>query len=133
MKTKDGVVEVLRRTALLHACTDDELSTIARAADMIRVDEGALLAAPGHRPNPLLLVGRGEANVLTGDGVRVLRDDTLIGAADELAGRRRDDVITAATDADVFVLDPRRLASLARECPGLALALLRRLALDAVS
>jgi hypothetical protein len=128
--THDATIDLLATSTLLAACPSGELRAIARAGDVIRVGPGVVLSTPTDRPNPLLLVARGEAESIRSDGTRARLDDSLHGAAEVLAHLPRDDRVVTSTEATVLVLDPRRLLPLLQDCPELTLALLRRLALD---
>jgi hypothetical protein len=126
--TRDAKLDALADVALLAHCPDRELRAVAEAGDLIHVRRGTLLASPDDRPNPLLPVVRGDAHRFSADGVAPYVRGTLHGAAEELAGARRDEHVVAASEADVLVLDPRRLLPLLEQCPVLTLSLLRQVA-----
>ena len=125
--TRNRKVEHLRGTALLAGCSRQELTAIERAADLVMVDAGVVLASPGDIPNPVLLVTRGEAQALGTDGVSTL-GGRMHGVAEVLARAPRREHVIASTDAEVLVLEPRRLVPLLQQCPTLTLAVLRQLA-----
>lgn len=124
---------LLRNVALFSACSDKELQHIGSLVVSVTVPAGRELMTQGDAGQEAYVVVRGTAAV-TLDGERL----ATVGAGEPLGEMtlldrtsRRSATVTAETDMELLVLDPRAFSDLLDRHPSvtraLALALARRL------
>jgi CRP-like cAMP-binding protein len=124
---------VLAQWPLVNTCTSAERRTIARTAEYLHVAAGELVSSTNERLNPVVIVAHGELCVLEGGGVTTVREGSVVGAAEVLAGRTRSALIVTATDADLVLIEPRRFLPMLERCPNFAVELLRTLARESLA
>jgi len=128
-----GFVDLLAHWPLVSACTPAERRAIARAADYIHVPAGVVVSTRNMRLDPVVIVAHGELCVIGREGVTIVRDGAVLGAAEVLANRARAGQVVTTTDADLVLIEPRRLLPLLERCPNLAVALLRTFAQESLA
>ena len=125
MRGKSRKVEVLRGVALFGLCTEKELKDIAGLGDDLTVKEGEVLTAEGTPGQECFVVISGKARATVGG-----REIGLVGPGDcvgEMAlldTAPRTATVTATTDMEVFVLEPRSFGDLLDRHPSVAKRLL---------
>jgi CRP-like cAMP-binding protein len=125
--------DLLVELNLLKRCTPAERRAIVRTADYLHVERGTRVSCAQEGINPIVIVAHGELCVISGDGVTTMREGSVVGAAEILARQPRHGHVVAATDADLFLIEPRRFLPLVERCPNFAVGLLRALARESLA
>jgi CRP-like cAMP-binding protein len=129
-----GFLDMLAHWPLVSTCTPAERRAIARTADYVHVAAGKLVSSDHEGVNPVVIVVRGELCILGRGGVRTIAKGSVVGAAETLARQPRPgQVVVAATDADLVLIERRRFLPLLQRCPNLAVELLRALARESLA
>src|SRR5262249_50756480 len=101
-----GYLDLLAQWPLVGTCTPAERRAVARAADYVHVAAGTLVSSEHERLNPVVIVAHGELSVIGSRGATTVRGGSVVGAAETLAHTSRaDQVVVAATDADLLLID----------------------------
>ncbi|MGZ4680996.1 MAG: cyclic nucleotide-binding domain-containing protein [Acidimicrobiales bacterium] len=122
-------VERLQDVALFSACTDRELTQIARAMDEVSVSAGKEIVTQGTLGHEFYLIVDGRAKV-SRDGATVaeLGPGQYFGEMALLDGAPRNATVTASEPTDLLVLGQREFAAVLDGSPGVARKLLTHLA-----
>lgn len=122
-------VERLQEVALFSACTDRELTQIARAMDEVSVSPGKDIVTQGTLGHEFYLILDGRASV-SRDGTTVaeLGPGQYFGEMALLDGAPRNATVTASEPTDLLVLGQREFAAVLDTSPGVARKLLTHLA-----
>ena len=113
-----GFLDLLAQWPLVSTCTPAERRTIARAADYVHVAAGTLVSSDHERLDPVVIVAPGELCVIGRGGITTMREGSVVGATETLARRPRPgQVVVAATDVDLVLIEPRRFLPLRRASP----------------
>jgi CRP-like cAMP-binding protein len=125
MAKKKSYLEHLARVPMFSACSKRELELLARRAEDLHVDEGAVLVKEGDSGREFFVIGEGKARVSrAGKDLAVLGAGDFFGELSLLDRAPRNATVTAQTPLDVFVLDERSFAGLLGEIPTLSQKLL---------
>jgi CRP/FNR family transcriptional regulator, cyclic AMP receptor protein len=125
-KTRDKKIEVLQRVPLFSACSRRELERIASLADHEELPSGTVLTHEGRVGNEAFIIARGQAEARIGKKkVAVLGPGQMVGEMALIDRGPRSATVTAVTDVDVLVLDPRSFASLMDDVPSVARKVLK--------
>jgi hypothetical protein len=123
--SKNQRVTELARLRLLSACVANGVRSIARAADVVYVQEGDRVYSQGSRE--FLVMLDGQAEIRSSHASRRLVAGDTYGAVRLLGGN--DPAEVRMTDAGrVLIIGPREFSSLMRYVPGLAIGVARELA-----
>ncbi len=122
-------VERLQDVALFAACTDRELTQVARAMDEVSVDAGKDIVTQGTLGHEFYLILSGRASVSRdGSTVAELGPGQYFGEMALLDGAPRNATVTASEPIDLLVLGQREFAAVLDSSPGVARKLLVHLA-----
>jgi len=125
MAKKKSYLEHLSRVPMFSACSKRELELLARRAEELHFDEGAVLVKEGDKGREFFVIGEGKTRVSrAGKDVAVLGPGDFFGELSLLDRAPRNATVTAQTPLDVFVLDERSFAGLIGEIPTLSQKLL---------
>ena len=129
MRGKSRKVEVLRGVPLFGLCTEKELKDIAGLGDEISVKEGEVLTQEGKPGRECYVVISGEAKATVGGRqIGVVWPGECVGEMALLDTAPRTATVTATTDMEVFVLEPRSFGDLLDRHPSVAKRLLASMA-----
>jgi CRP-like cAMP-binding protein len=107
------------------ACTEEQLTEIARLAERLDVHAGEVILREGRRGRELFIILEGTATVTrVGRVVNVLGAGDHFGELSAIEDQPRTATVTATTDLKVLIIGPRELDAL-MEIPGFRNALLR--------
>jgi CRP/FNR family cyclic AMP-dependent transcriptional regulator len=129
MTAQDGgapavVASRLQAVPWFAACTDDQLSEIARIAERLHVQEGEVILREGRLGRELFIILEG--TVVVTRGGRVVNEWGPGGYFGELAAieaEPRSATVTATSDLDVLIVGPREFDAM-MDVPGFRNALL---------
>lgn len=129
MKVATDKVELLRRVALFAKCTDRELARIAALADVTTVPPGHPLTTEGRPGREAFVITRGEADAtVRGRHLARLGPGVMVGEMALLDNGPRSATVTARTELEVLVLDPRSFRTLLLDVPSIADSIMRVMA-----
>lgn len=129
MRSKSRKIEILRNVQLFSLCTTKELGDIAGLGDEVAMKEGDLLTKEGTPGRECFVVISGEADVtLRGKKVARVGPGDVIGEMALLDTAPRAATVTAATDMELFALEPRSFSDLLDRHPSVAKRMLASLA-----
>jgi CRP/FNR family cyclic AMP-dependent transcriptional regulator len=122
-------VERLQDVALFSACTDRELTQIARASDEVSVEAGKEIVTEGTPGRDFYMIVEGSASVTRG-GAKLadLGPGQYFGEMSLLDGAPRNATVTATAPTRLLVLGVREFAAVLDSSPGVARKLLQHLA-----
>ena len=122
-------VEQLQEVGLFSACTDRELTQVARATDEVSVPAGKDIVTQGSLGHEFYLIVNGKAEV-SRDGTTVaeLGPGQYFGELALLDGAGRNATVTATEPTDLLVLGQREFAAVLDSHPGVARKLLTQMA-----
>jgi CRP-like cAMP-binding protein len=123
VRKRDRKVRRLRSLELFADCTDDELSAIASAADLVSVAAGDVLARHDSSPSAFVLL-EGTAVV---DESLVLAPGTCFGTVALLDNDGDDGELRMLTHGVVLVIGRREFAGLLVAVPSFAMAIAKDL------
>jgi CRP/FNR family cyclic AMP-dependent transcriptional regulator len=127
-KTPSRKEELLRQIPLFAACTDKELSHVARLLDEADRAAGTVLMREGQVGSECFVIVSGQATAtLNGKTLAQLGPGDAVGEMALLDNAPRSATVTADTDLHVFVLTPQSFDEVLTE-PAVAKGLLRSLA-----
>jgi CRP-like cAMP-binding protein len=129
MRNKKRKNEALANVMLFSGCDGKEISHIASLATEIEVPEGKVLAREGEPGREFYVILDGKADVeIGGKQVATLGAGDFFGEMALLDQGPRVATVTAASDMEVAVLDPREFVSLIEEHPAVARKVLKVMA-----
>lgn len=129
MRGKTRKVELLRNVKLFGLCTDKELADIAGLGDEISLKQGDVLTKEGTPGSECFVVISGEAEAtVRGQAIARLGAGEVIGEMALLDTAPRTATVTALTEMELFVLDPRSFSDLLDRHPAVAKRMLASLA-----
>lgn len=122
-------VELLRSVPLFRLCTDKEFGDIAKLADEGSFAAGDVLTTEGTPGHECFIISSGRATVtLRGERLGELGPGNAVGEMALLDRSPRSATVTALTDMEVFVLEPRSFGDLIERHPSVAKLMLAELA-----
>ncbi len=126
----ESVLEHFRGVPLFSTLSKAGLRSVARAATEIEVSSGKTIVSEGHTDRFLYVIVAGTAAVTRhGRRIRKLDSGDFFGDLALLDGGPRTATVTAVTDMTLMVLSPREMDPVIQAEPGIALAMLKALAL----
>lgn len=129
MRSKSRKVEILRNVPLFGLCTQKELADIAGLVDEITVKEGDVLTKEGTPGRECFVVLSGEAEAtVRGRAIATLGAGECIGEMALLDTAPRAATVTAVTEMELFVLEPRSFGDLLDRHPSVSKRLLAAMA-----
>lgn len=129
MRGKSRKVEVLRGVPLFGLCTDKELKDIAGLGDEVAVKAGDVLTQEGKPGSECFVVISGKATATVGGReIGVIGPGECVGEMALLDTAPRTATVTATTDMEVFVLEPRSFGDLLDRHPSVAKRMLAAMA-----
>ncbi len=118
--------------SLLHgvpwfaACTDEQLSQMARVAERLRIQSGEVILREGRLGRELFVILEGTATVTrAGRVVNILHVGDYFGELAAIESVPRSATVHATTDLDVLIVGPREFETM-MDIPGFRNALLDR-------
>ena len=106
------------------ACTDEQLSEMARIAERLRIQAGEVILREGRLGRELFVILEGRATVTrAGRVVNILDAGDYFGELAAIGAGPRSATVHATTDLDVLIVGPREFESM-MEIPGFRNALL---------
>ena len=116
--------------SLLHgvpwfaACTDEQLSQMARVAERLRIQSGEVILREGRLGRELFVILEGTATVTrAGRVVNILHVGDYFGELAAIESVPRSATVHATTDLDVLIVGPREFETM-MDIPGFRNALL---------
>ncbi|HWL36439.1 MAG TPA: cyclic nucleotide-binding domain-containing protein [Frankiaceae bacterium] len=129
MRSKSRKVEILRDVALFGLCTRKELNDIAGLVDELSVKQGDALTTEGTPGRECFVVVSGEAEAtVRGKRIATIGAGECVGEMALLDTAPRTATVTALTDMELLVLEPRSFGDLLDRHPSVAKRLLATLA-----
>jgi CRP-like cAMP-binding protein len=129
MRTQSEYLEELAGIEPFRGLWRRELSAVARAVDMLDVDEGTVVVEKGGRGHELFLIVEGSAVADGDDGLTaVLGPSDTIGEVAVISGAPQPLTVTAASPLRLMVIGRRALLGLLKTVPTLGQHLLRGMA-----
>ena len=128
-KKPNHKIDLIKQIPLFGLCTDKEITDIAALADEISVTAGTVLTKEGSvgRECFVVIEGKGEAT-LRGEVLAQFGPGEVIGEMALLDVSPRAATVTATTDMNLFVLDPRGFSDLLDRHPSVGKRLLASMA-----
>ena len=121
--------EAISNVILFSGCDRKEISQIASLTTELEVPSGKVLAREGEPGREFYVILDGKADVeIGGKQVATLGAGDFFGEMALLDQGPRVATVTAASDMEVAVLDPREFSSLIEEYPGVARKVLKVMA-----
>jgi CRP-like cAMP-binding protein len=106
------------------ACTEDQLSEMARIAERLRIQAGEVILREGRLGRELFVILEGTATVTReGHVVNILHAGDYFGELAAIEAVPRSATVEATTDLEVLIVGPREFESM-MEIPGFRNALL---------
>ncbi len=134
-KNLDKSVEALRRSALFHGLSEEQLRSAAGQAHLIMLEAGEELVGQGETSAGIIVVYSGELRALQVSGpssepyeLARFAPFEAVGLASALLGRSSPAALAAVVPSTVIRLDPGLLERLAGQTPAFGLELARLLA-----
>jgi CRP/FNR family transcriptional regulator, cyclic AMP receptor protein len=125
---QDEKIDRLQRVPILQECTTRQLREVARIADVVELDAGAILTRAGDPGDDFFMIVDGAARVELPAGKTVrLAPGEFFGEMSLLDGEPRSATVTAETGIRLLVIRRRNFATLLKEAPALTLKLLATL------
>lgn len=135
MKNDDSKLTVLRTLPIFGRCSPKELRQVAALGDVVTVPAGRVLLTEGEQPDQAFVVVSGEAVISRGG-----REVARVGLGEAIGemsildrSAPRSATVTAATEMDLLVFDPRAFTAMLERHPSVgrhvATTLARRLRL----
>jgi CRP-like cAMP-binding protein len=129
VRSKSRKVEILRNVPLFGLCTQKELADIAGLVDEVTAKEGDVLTKEGTPGRECFIVLSGEAKATArGRAIGTLGPGECIGEMALLDTAPRAATVTAVTDMELFVLEPRSFGDLLDRHPSVSKRLLASMA-----
>ena len=126
--TQDEKMKRLEEVSLLEGCSQRQLRSVARIAEVIEVPAGTVLARAGQSGDQFFLILDGSARVDVSPRKRAkLKPGDYFGEMSLLDGGPRSATVTADTPLRLLVIQRRDFATLLREAPDLTQSLLATL------
>lgn len=126
--SQDEKMKRLEEVALLEGCSQRQLRSVARIAEVIEVPAGTVLARAGQSGDQFFLILDGSARVDVPPRKRAkLKPGDYFGEMSLLDGGPRSATVTADTPLRLLVIQRRDFATLLREAPDLTQSLLATL------
>ena len=123
--SKDEKLERLSKVSLFSGLTRRQLEHVAEITDEVQVETGRVLARQGEPAHVAYVIVSGEAAIsVDGQTVGNLGPNEMVGEMGLIDGGLRAATVTAASDMDVYVIEPGRFGTLLDEVPGLTKELL---------
>jgi CRP/FNR family transcriptional regulator, cyclic AMP receptor protein len=128
-RAKDLRLEQMGTVPLFSSCSKQELTTIGRASEEIRVPAGTVLVEEGQPGSEFYLILDGEASVgRNGRTMATIGPGGSFGELALLTDLPRNATVTATQDSVLLVLSQREFGRVLQEAPGLSSTLLATLA-----
>ena len=106
------------------ACTEEQLSEMARIAERLRIQAGEVILREGRLGRELFVILEGTATVTReGHVVNILHAGDYFGELAAIEAVPRSATVTATTDLEVLIVGPREFEAM-MEIPGFRNALL---------
>jgi CRP/FNR family transcriptional regulator, cyclic AMP receptor protein len=122
-------LEQLRKIPLLSACSTRELQQVARAADEIEVEAGAILMQQDTRAREAFVIMEGHAEVVRdGKVVATVGPGDCVGELGLLDNEPRNATVVARQPMRLLVLSSQAFSALLEDAPAMTRKLLRNLA-----
>jgi CRP-like cAMP-binding protein len=116
--------ERLQGVPWFAACTEDQLSEMARIAERLRIQAGEVILREGRLGRELFVILEGTATVTReGHVVNILHAGDYFGELAAIEAVPRSATVEATTDLEVLIVGPREFESM-MEIPGFRNALL---------
>jgi CRP-like cAMP-binding protein len=126
--SQDEKMKRLEEVPLLEGCSQRQLRSVARIAEVIEVPAGTVLARAGQSGDQFFLILDGSARVDVPPRKRAkLKPGDYFGEMSLLDGGPRSATVTADTPLRLLVIQRRDFATLLREAPDLTQSLLATL------
>jgi len=114
----------LQRVPWFAACTEEQLSEMARIAERLHIQAGEVILREGRLGRELFVILEGTATVTrAGRVVNILHAGDHFGELAAIEAVPRSATVRATTDLDVLIVGPREFESM-MEIPGFRNALL---------
>jgi CRP-like cAMP-binding protein len=124
-KRKSSYLEHLGRVPMFSACSKRDLEWLARQAEELTFDEGAVLVREGATGREFFVIIDGKAKVTRGKkDVATLGPGDFFGELSLLDKAPRNATVTAASPLEVLVLEGRAFTSALAEIPEMSRKLL---------
>ena len=121
--------EAIANVVLFSGCDNKEIAQIASLTTEVDIPEGKVLAREGEPGREFYVILDGKADVQIGDKqVATLGPGDFFGEMALLDQGPRVATVTASSNMEVAVLDPREFVSLIEEHPGVARKVLKIMA-----
>ena len=126
---RPAYLDHLTSVSLFSACSQSELTAVARASDEVDLPEGRVLCEQGDIGREAFVILEGTAEVRrNGMKVATLTSGACFGELALLDNGPRTATVVATTDLKVLVIGAREFAALVSEVAPIALKLLKSLA-----
>ena len=126
---RNSKVDRLQDVPLFSACTERELTQIARATDEVDVAAGKEIVAEGALGHDFYMILDGQATVTrAGTEVATLGPGQFFGEMAVLSGAPRNATVIATAPTKLLVLGQREFAAVLDSSPGVARKLLTNMA-----
>jgi CRP/FNR family transcriptional regulator, cyclic AMP receptor protein len=126
---KDAKIERIRAVPLFSHCSKKELESIARIADEVPLEEGALMTKQGARGHEFGVIINGTANVIAnGTQLATLGPGDFFGEIALVSDVPRTATITATSPVRLLVITARDFRQLMRQSPDVQNKVLQALA-----
>ncbi|MEA3216532.1 MAG: hypothetical protein QOJ19_2688 [Acidimicrobiia bacterium] len=123
--SRDAKLERLAKVRLFSGLNDRDLGHIAEITDEVDVKAGRVLAREGEPAHVAYVIVSGEADVsVDGNSIGKIGAGEMVGEMGLIDGGPRAATVKAATDMDVYVIEPGRFRVLLDDVPSLTKALL---------
>ena len=119
----DAKLPAFQRSPLFATFSSDELLAVIRGLDLLTFEPGEIIVSESEAGDSLFVIAGGSVRVyVRGSGgsnnqIRMLEEGEFFGEISLLSGQPRTATITAATPAEVLVLDRRALDSIVVQHP----------------
>lgn len=132
-----SLISVLKKIALFHGLTDEQLARVAAVCVAAHLPEGSAIVERGAPGDRMYIITDGQVEVRRGDGRGAERTTVFLGEGQvfgEIAlldqGARMASVVAAEGGAHVYMLDRTSFETLCRSDMSLGYIMMRNLALD---
>lgn len=129
MAKADRKIDLLRGVSLFRLCTDKELKDVASLLDEATLKEGTVLIKEGAVGEEAYIVAAGTADVtLRGEKLGAIGPGDAVGEMALLDVSPRSATVTATSEMQVFILEPRSFGELLMRHPSVSKLMMAALA-----
>jgi CRP-like cAMP-binding protein len=127
-RTSSHKIQLLAGVRLFSACTREELGELARLFDESERPAGTVLVREGDAGREFFVIVEGTATASVGGGtIAKLGPGDFFGEMSLLEHAPRSATVTADTDLELLVMDPRSFSSLVGTAPSVGMRMMRTL------